>query len=123
MAKVFVVDDDGGIVEFIKAALPHMEHEVVLTATSRDEAVKMAGEAFHLGVEVAFVDGDLKSGAGGTEEGEAVATALRQRAPGVKVVAFTAQPDGRYGDVYLGKPARLAEIKSAIETALKLGQK
>ena len=114
-AKVFLIDDDDTIRKVVREGwLKPSGIPVVLEATSFEEAIERIPQAIELGVNVAIVDGILDP----TKyhypvEGGALASTLRERIPGIKIIGFSV--DGvSYGDVNLKK--EFQKLRSAIKS-------
>ncbi len=123
MAKILIVDDDEGIRELLRTILEMWGHEVTGVAADLSSALNEARLAQEKGVQIAVIDGNLRSGAPGTGDGEAVSALLREFAPGVRIIAHTGQANGGYGDVFVQKPAPPSDMESAIEKALAMSSK
>ena len=109
-ARVFLVEDYLLMVDLIKDELGGC---VVLAANTREDALCRIREARALAVNVAIVDGELNHG---PEDGEIVATALREKIPNIKIICFSSKPHD-WGDVNLikfGNTSRLNEVIASL---------
>lgn len=122
MARILIVEDYEVISQLLTRSMKMWGHEVVGVAANLSSALEEARLAKEKGVQVAIVDGDLKSGAPWTSDGETVAAALREYAPDVRIIAHTAHAKGEYGHFFVPKPCLAEVMKGTIETALKLSQ-
>lgn len=102
-ATVFMVEDDEQWRDINRSNLERAGHKVVAEATTRAEALEQVGKLGELGVNVAVIDGNLDTldGVFGGD-GQAVLAAIRQLAPGVKVVGMAGDTI-RGADINVGK--------------------
>ena len=125
MARIIIVDDFEQNRNNLMTALQMWGHKVVGVASTREAAIVEAKLAKEKGAEVAIVDGNLKSGASGAEDGRAVSAKLQEYAPDVYIIAYTLQEDDKYGHCSVSKssPSSMKEMKAAIEKALAMSPK
>ena len=103
-AHVFVAEDDKswrGII--IRRKLEGAGHQVAFEAPDIESALEGATQAKELGVNVAVVDGNLNERAVSCADGRAIAKALRETLPSIKIIALSASDLADYGDVRLDK--------------------
>jgi CheY-like chemotaxis protein len=120
-ARVFLVEDNPLHKRFANANLKKAGHEVVLEATSLEEAQRIikSGQLQEKGVNVAVVDGYFLETAGGREifAGPIVAETIREKDSTIKIVSHSSLPldmmNIQYGDVHAWK-----RDEKALETAI-----
>jgi|SRR3989344_4442989 len=88
-AKVFVAEDDKDWLDIIRGTLEGAGHSVVLSASTRAEALAAAERLRELGVQVATVDGNLNDYESSGADGQALLAAIRTHAPEVKTVGMS----------------------------------
>lgn len=100
-ARIFFVEDDDKVRNLVKRMLELGKHSVVLEATTLSEALKKIEEVRGLGVNVAIIDGSIPDN---PKDGPTVAAALKNEAPEVVTVSFSAAfPTVTWGDRNLSK--------------------
>lgn len=110
-AKVFVVEDYAIRLRAIKQFLEKGGHEVVLTASSLDEALDAVPKLNELGIQVATVDGNLTLLDDSGDDGRMVVHAIRDMAPEIKIVGHSSNDIGGVdANVRKGDVGRLAEV-------------
>ena len=89
-SNVFVAEDDEIWQGRIQRILDEAGHRVVFAARDMPTALAAiaAGKLQELKVSVATLDGNLSKGSGSGADGEALLAAIRQQAPGVKIVGM-----------------------------------
>jgi len=108
--KLFIVEDDPVVLELMIRVLG-TTHEVVLVASSKQEALELIPQVRSLGCDMAIID-SLYGG------GKEVAEMLRAAFPGIKVVAYSVQvQEWEDMDIYLKK----GSIYELLEFLEKLG--
>jgi len=85
-AKVFVI---GGLQVTIKDFLKEDGHEVVLTAATKEGAIKKTKKLEALGVQVAILNNNLSVVDVNGENSQEILQALRKNAPEVKVIGLS----------------------------------
>ena len=113
-AKVFLVEDDESVRKMLKVFLSREGHQVILEAGSLEEALEGAKKIIQNGVNLAIVDGLLRLGADSAEDGEMVASTLRQEAPGIKIIGLSCL-EVNFGDINLKKPVSFRELAKIIK--------
>lgn len=89
-ARVMVVEDDEDWQHEIRESLQEAGHSVVLTATTRDEVLdKIKREMIESRVNVVTIDANLEPNTSSGEDGQAVAKAVRETAPSIKIVGVS----------------------------------
>ena len=89
-AKAFIAEDDSDWQEIYRDILEVEGHQVLLTATSRPEALAAVDKLFELGIDLALIDGNLNKRDNDGADGQAVLAAIRTKAPNVKTVGVSA---------------------------------
>ncbi len=101
-ARVLVVENEEMWQEIIKDALQGSGHQVVLTATSLEEALEAIERVKELGIQVATIDANLHEGIHNGLDGKFFLETIREVAPKVKTIGLSsAKIEGV--DVNLGK--------------------
>lgn len=100
-AKVFVAEDDPGWQARIQRYLARSNHQLVLTAQSLPESLAAINRFQELQIQVAIIDGNLDNLKG--TDGIELAQAIKDRAPNVKTIGFSALDKIPNTDVDLGK--------------------
>jgi len=97
MPKVFVVDDEPAMRELVVAILAGT-HEVVLQASSLQEAKEAIPQVKQLGISVCIIDGAFPH----FGDGAALSKVLREQIPTIKIISLSGdyQP---WGDRHLSK--------------------
>lgn len=98
--RFFLAENDERILRIEEINLKANGHQIIVKATSFEEAMAGIQTAREQGVNIAIVDGDLGHG---REDGFLVATALREAIPNIKIISF---PSVRadWGNINLIKP-------------------
>lgn len=110
-ARVFVAEDDAEWRERINRLLVRSGHEVVMTAETRQQAMEAVKRLQELGVQVATIDGNLRKFDSSGDDGQAILSAIREQAPNVKTVGFSALGvRGADANVDKGDPFELGEV-------------
>src|SRR3989344_741625 len=89
-AKAFVAEDNSEWLKIYKGILEDNDHQVLLTATNRAEALAAVEKLAELGINLALIDGNLNEWDYNGADGQAVLAAIRSKAPGVKTVGVSA---------------------------------
>lgn len=89
-AKAFIAEDDNRLQDIVKDILEDEGHSVLLTATTRDEALAAVEKISELSIDLALIDGNLNEWDTNGADGQAVLAAIRARAPHVKIVGISA---------------------------------
>jgi len=101
-AKIFIAEDEGHLLKIEKIILKLAGHEVVLEARSLDKALDNVNLAKTKEVTVAVIDEHLDNGPG---DGPKIAQDLKNKVPGIKIVAFSASDEPtEWGHLNLRKP-------------------
>lgn len=117
-AKVFLVDDNENIRNSIKESLEREGHEVLIEAGSLEEALIKISDVAQKGVTIAIIDGSLSPpGTAFTNDGEKVASALKKKAPDIKIISFSSHR-ANWGDKNLIKSEVAASQLGGIITDL-----
>ena len=85
-AKIFFVEDNQFVLRSKTFLLQRAGHQVVLTASSRQEVTEKNPSLKDAGVQVALVDGNLSEGDDSGDDGEAVAREIKKHNPDVIVI-------------------------------------
>ncbi|MBU2577895.1 response regulator [Patescibacteria group bacterium] len=89
-ARVMVVENDEDWQKWIEWYLNEKGHEVALTAKTRKEALKkIETDMVKKGVNVVTIDGNLEPNTSSGVDGQAVAKAVRETDPNVKIVGVS----------------------------------
>lgn len=107
-ARVFVVDDQPDIRDFVKGVLAQAGHKVVLQAGSRAEAVGVirSGRLAELKVDVAVVDGRLETKYNKFPvDGVMICEEIHSTGLPIKTIAYTSslRKNAPFGDLYACK--------------------
>ena len=87
-ARVFVVEDDPEWQELIGLLLSNAGHQVVLRATTKQDALTAVQGLKMADIQIATIDGNLSERGKGEEDGRAVLEAIREHAPYVKTIGL-----------------------------------
>ncbi len=109
-AKVFLVEDDNALRGTEKEFIETEEHEVVLVACSRQEALDNLVQAKESGVNVAVLDGNLGTG---SNDGSTIARALRETIVGIRIISFSSDVVD-FGDKNPRKPLDISILGKMI---------
>ncbi|OGD65555.1 hypothetical protein A3F08_02695 [Candidatus Berkelbacteria bacterium RIFCSPHIGHO2_12_FULL_36_9] len=102
-ARVFVAEDNSEWQKIIRRQLTRAGHDIVLEASSFDEAMEMVELAQKEGINVAVLDGSLDSSQSSMRcDGRIIAEALRKQVPGIKIIGLSGFI-AKWADVDLGK--------------------
>lgn len=118
-ARIFLVEDDILEVRQVKYFLEKAGHEIVVEAKSLEEAFNLIPQLPGQGVNVAIVDGNLTAGDSSGRDGQAVATAIREKAKGIKIVAYSSKKYD-YGDIFVAKGLTVESMRKFMETITAL---
>ena len=104
MARVFIVEDQGMMREFMRSSLVRAGHVIVGEANRIEAAIEATTRFDEMGVQVIIIDGNLTLDDVSGDDGQAVLGAVRQNAPHVKTVGMSFSKKGVPGtDLNLGK--------------------
>ncbi len=85
-AKIFLIEDEEVLMVLAKRQMKFTDHEVVLEARKKDEALGKIESAKQLGVTIAVVDANLGTG---PDDGPQIAKALKEAIPGITIISFS----------------------------------
>lgn len=111
-AKVAVFEDDKRWSDIYRYLLEDAGHKIVVSAATRESALKAVQQFKELGVQVAIVDGNLNPNDADGADGQAVLAAIRSTAQDVKTVGVSAL-SVRGVDVNVGK-SRIENLGEAV---------
>lgn len=101
-AKIFIAEDDPNKKGYLKPIIVRSGHEIVLEASTLEEAMTSIKEAREKGVNVALVDGSLaKPPLQRPGDGLEITRALREAIPDIRIVSISDSPT-KYGDIQVG---------------------
>lgn len=101
-AKVFLAEDDKTFRRIAREVIEDSSHEVLIEASTLEDALEAISQAERLGVNVAVVDGNLTQDDYRGYDGRRIAEALRRQIPGIKIVSFSGNEQD-YGDIHVSK--------------------
>lgn len=101
-ANVFIAEDNSSYQKLVKEYLEEAGHTLSLSATTIEEALACVDRFEELGIDVAVLDGNLSENEYNGYEGQMIRTAIRDKAPNVKIVGMSGNKFPG-ADVDLGK--------------------
>ena len=113
-AKVFLADDEQNLRDVVRRFVELAGHEVVLEASSLEEALENIKQAVGKGVNVAVIDGNLGTGQG---DGPEIARVLRMAIPEIGIISFSGDLVD-WGHFNLRKPREISKLGKTIEKIL-----
>lgn len=111
--RVFLIEDDPEIMK-MEIAWIKRSHQVVLTASSVEEALEKIEEAKKEEINVAVIDGNLGTG---TEDGRRVAASLKKEIPAIVTISFSGS-EADWADYNLHKPGDIGKLNETIGKSL-----
>lgn len=117
--RVFLVEDEKTLVAVEKRFIQEEGHEIVLVASSRQEAMDKLNQAKELAVNVAVIDGNLGTG---PSDGPEVAKALRESIAGIKIISFSGDIVD-WGDFNPRKPSEIVSLGETVSKSISGGKK
>jgi CheY-like chemotaxis protein len=113
-AMVFLAEDDPEFRgELIPDSLRPGGHQVVLSAGNLEQALQMVDRFSDFGVQVAIIDANLAEGDYSGRDGRILLKAIREKAPGVKIVGCS-QSDVPGVDVNVRKKYIADDLASTV---------
>ncbi len=113
-ARVFLIEDDQTLIKVERLYIENAGHEIILFASSREEALEKIAEAEAKVINVAVIDGNLGSG---PNDGPEIAKALKEKIPEVKVISFSGELVS-WGDFNPHEPSDITNLGKVISQAI-----
>jgi len=113
--KVFLIEDDKTLVGVERRFIQAEGHEVVLIASSCQEALDKISQAKDLDVNVAVIDGNLGTG---PNDGPQVAQALKEAIAGIKIISFSGDIVD-WGDFNPRKPREIVSLGETVTKSIR----
>ncbi len=120
---IFLVEDNAVVAKGQRGVAEKRGHTVALETARRDEALGLieSGDVGRAGITVCLLDGNLADSGNAHDcaAGAEIAAALRARHPEIVIVGISGDPEvqpcQRYGDIFVPKPIKAADLYAAID--------